>query len=79
MCTGEFSVSLLGYCAVCPGVDLSELCLCKVVVWDCVSVLFGHAVCECDGVSVCLCSCAVLCNFLVCIDEMMYVPVVVLV
>lgn len=45
----------------------------------CVSVLFGHAVCECDGVSVCLCSCAVLCNFLVCIDEMMYVPVVVLV
>ena len=39
--TGEFSVSPLGYCAVCPGVDVSELCLCEVVVWDCVSVLLG--------------------------------------
>lgn len=42
-------------------------------------MIFGHAVCECDGVSMCLCSCAVLCNFLVCIDEVMYVPVVVFV
>lgn len=52
----------------------------SVIVCQCaICMIFGHAVCECDGVSMCLCSCAVLCNFLVCIDEVMYVPVVVFV
>ena len=62
-----------GICVPRGGSDSAIVCLCA----SC--TISGPAVCECDGVSVCVSSRAVLCNFLVCIEDMMYVPVAVFV
>lgn len=59
----------VGWCCV-SACYMEQLKLC-----DCVSAcyctMFWCPVCECDGVSICcLCQCAVMCNVLVCMDEM---------